>query len=433
MSRNVDVVVVGAGAAGLAAGRDLQTAGVEVLVLEARERIGGRVFTYRDRSTPVPAELGAEFLHGRADEVNGILREAGLASIDIEGQRCTSDGRGHLRPLNDFWEQLDRVMRRLRARGADRSFAQFLRTVRGLARERRLARQWVEGFHAADIGKVSARALAEGGWPADDPEERRIGRVIDGYDRVIDHIAAPLSSRIHLGAIVARVEWTRGAVVVYVRHSDGRTRFGVEARAAIIAVPIGVLKARADEPGAIQFDPPLDQKQPALDHLDSGSVVRVTLRLREPVWTEKHETLTFLHTTDQDFPVWWTSYPVRAPVVTGWRGGPGARRLAQLPPNEIEDRAIASLARQLGEAPRRMHALVEAAWTHDWEHDPFARGAYSYQVVDGADAPAMLARPIKRTLFFAGEATDTDGAAGTVDGAIASGHRAASQVLRAFK
>jgi monoamine oxidase len=219
---------------------------------------------------------------------------------------------------------------------------------------------------------------------------------------------------------------------VYVRQSDGRLRLAIEARAAVLAVPIGVLKARAGEPGAIDFDPPLRQKQRALDLLDSGSVVRVTLRLREPVWVPKYETLTFLHTADEDFPVWWTAYPVRAPVVTGWRGGPGARRLAQRSPGEIADRAIASFARQMRVPRRRMRALVEAVWTHDWEHDPFARGAYSYQMVGGADAPSLLARPLLRTLFFAGEASDAEGATGTVDGAIASGRRAAAQVLRAL-
>jgi monoamine oxidase len=76
--------------------------------------------------------------------------------------------------------------------------------------------------------------------------------------------------------------------------------------------------------------------------------------------------------------------------------------------------------------------MVENVWTHDWEHDPFARGAYSYQRVGGADAPAALARPLKRTLFFAGESTGTDGGTGTVDAAIVTGRRAAAQVLRAL-
>jgi hypothetical protein len=81
---------------------------------------------------------------------------------------------------------------------------------------------------------------------------------------------------------------------------------------------------------------------------------------------------------------------------------------------------------------RRLGRTVEgyAAWTHDWQNDPYSRGAYSYQIVGGATAPAALARPLEGTLFFAGEATETSGATGTVHGAIASGKRAAAQVLR---
>jgi monoamine oxidase len=431
----VDVVVVGAGAAGLAAAAALQAAGAEVLVLEARERVGGRVFTHHD-PCPVPIELGAEFIHGRATEVTQLLHRAETAAMDVAGDRWAARER-QLRPMNDFWEQLDRVMRLLpRASARDRSFQKLLDGRPGgrrLAAQRRLALQWVEGFHGADPRNISVRALSEGGWPGDDVEEQRQARVIGGYDRVIELLGAPLASRVHVGAVVARVAWSPGSVVLYVLHSDGRLRFGIEARAAVVAVPLGVLKAPAGEVGAIEFVPALRSKQHALDRLAAGSVVRVTLRLRDRVWAPKYETLSFLHSTaDDDFPVWWTAYPVNAPIITGWCGGPRARRLAQLAPSELETRAISSLSRLLRISRQRLRSLVEAVWTHDWEHDPFARGAYSYQMVGGADAPATLARPVRRTLFFAGEATDTEGGTGTVDGAISSGRRAARQVLRAL-
>jgi monoamine oxidase len=436
LPRRSDVVVIGAGAAGLAAARALNDAGLHVVVLEARERIGGRVFTHRDKATHVPIELGAEFIHGAASALTPLLRDAALASVDVSGRRWQVTGT-RLRPLDDFWERLDRVMRLLSGgRGGDRSFHEFLSRRPGgrrLARERRIALQWVEGFHAADARQISARALAEGGWPGDEGEERRLGRVLDGYDRVIESLAAPLAGRIHLGAIVARVAWRPGAVTVYVRSGDGRMRFTVEAGAAIIAVPLGVLKAGPGQLGAIEFLPALQTKRRALQELASGSVARVTLRLSEPLWTQHDDSLGFIHSTDEDFQVWWTAYPVREPVITGWRGGPAARRLAQLPQRELESRAVGSLARQLGMPRQRVQSRVEAIWTHDWEHDPFARGAYSYVTVGGGDATAALARPVRRTLFFAGEATDTEGGTGTVDGAISSGRRAAKQVLRALR
>jgi monoamine oxidase len=432
-SGKADVIVLGAGAAGLAAGRALHEKGVDVVVMEARERLGGRVFTHRDRETPLPIELGAEFIHGSAEELNELLRQATLASVDVSGQRYTLAGR-QLRPMNDFWEQLDRVMRRLPdTRTRDRSFREFLDSHPGgrrLARERRLALQWVEAFHAADVRLISAQALAEGGWPAGDVAERRLGRVVDGYDRVIEWLATPLAGRIRFGAVVSRVMWERGHVVVYTRHTDSVQRVQVAARAAIVAVPLGVLKAPPGEFGAIEFIPALRQKQRAFETLGVGSVTRVVLRLREPVWESEYDTLSFIHSTDEDFQTFWTMYPARVPIVVAWRGGPAARRLSQLSARELESRAVAALARQFGLTPPRMRALIEAVWVHDWENDPFARGAYSYSMVGGADAPAALARPLGGTLFCAGEASDTEGGTGTVDGAMASGRRAAAQVLR---
>ena len=435
LRRKIDVVVIGAGAAGVAAARALHDAGVSVIVLEARERIGGRVFTHRDRETPVPIELGAEFIHGGAEELNELLDDARLTSADVAGQRYGAAGR-RLRPLNDFWEQLDRVMRRLpKPPSNDRSFQEFLDTRPGgrrLARERSLALQWVEGFHAADPRIASAHALAAGGWPADDVEERRLGRIIDGYDRVIEWLAAPVAPGIRLGAVVTRVHWEPGKVAVHVQQKNRRPRAAIDARAAIIAVPLGVLKASPGQVGAIEFIPALAQKQRALDLLAVGSVVRVVFRLRERVWAPEYDALSFLHSNDRDFQVWWTSYPLRTPVIVGWRGGPGARRLSQLPPGELESRAVTSLARQFRISRQRLRSLVEGFWTHDWEHDPFARGAYSYVTVGGSEATATLARPLRSTLFFAGEAVETEGGTGTVDGAISSGRRAAKQVMRAL-
>jgi monoamine oxidase len=439
------VVVVGAGVAGLEAARLLHRADLDLVVLEARERIGGRIFTAHDTELPVGVELGAEFVHGSAPELREIARDARLTVCDIEGERWESRA-GTLRPLDEeFWAELERVMSRLRDRPQqDRSFEQFLNGKPGgarLAHARQLALQWVEGFHAADPALASESALAEGGSPGDDERERRLGRVLDGYATVPNWIARDISDRIRLGAVVTAVEWSRGAVRVRVASAD--EEFLIDARAAIIAVPLGVLKTSAGARGAIAFDPPLEsdrRKAAALAGMEMGVVTRVGLRVRDPFWmgeryvrrtgSQNLDRLAFLHTTDPDFPVWWTAYPVVAPLLIGWVGGPQARRLASLGDDEIRARAVRALARQFSMPTREASRLVTAAWTHNWQHDPFARGAYSYIRVGGKDAPAKLARPLAATLFFAGEASDADGRTGTVHGAIATGRRAAKQVLR---
>jgi monoamine oxidase len=465
----VDVAIIGAGAAGIAAARDLHERGVNLVVLEARERIGGRVWTHRDPHTPIPIELGAEFIHGSADEIEKTLSEAKLSTVDIAGKRWMVSG-DRWTPLDDFWQRLYGVLNRMKgargqgargqgargegARGAgargqasDRSVQEFLDTRPGgkkLAHDRVLARQFVEGFHAADTQLISAKALAESGTPGEEVRETRLAHVVGGYDRLIEWLAAPLADRIRLGAIVTRVTWSAGQASVEVRSPDGRSAYEIEARTLLVTVPIGVLQAPTGATGAIAFDPDLGRmKRQALDSLISGSVVRVGVHLRERVWAseefgeqvgdEETDALSFLHSNDPDFNVWWTAYPVRAPVIIGWRGGPGGRRLSHLPPDEIEARAIASLARHLKMTTTRMRGMVEGVFTHNWELDPFARGAYSYQRVGAANATDALARPLKSTLFFAGEATGTGGSTGTVDGAIGTGRRAAKQLLRTLE
>jgi monoamine oxidase len=435
------VVVIGAGAAGLAAARALHEAGIDVEVLEARDRIGGRVLTLTDSHTTRPIELGAEFIHGQAPALQQLLDDAHLASADVCGTRWKATPSG-LRLLTGFWERLDRAMRLLDSKSTrDRSFEEVLRQRPGgrrLAAERTLARQYVEGFHAADPSLISALALAEGGSPGDDVRERRLARVVEGYDRVIAWLAEPLSSHIALSSIVTSVQWKRRRVAIGIARRKPMT-----ARAAVITVPLGVLKAPPDRRGAIAFEPPLRSKEPALAQLAVGAVVRVVLRLNDRFWADERfarthakegvERMSFLHTSDRDFPTWWTTYPFTAPLIVGWCGGPRARRVLEQPSSAITDCAIDALARQCGITRRRMRSMVEAAWMHDWVHDPFARGAYSYSMVGGLDAPAALARPLAGTLFFAGEATDSEGATGTVHGAIASGRRAARQLLNTWK
>jgi monoamine oxidase len=168
-----------------------------------------------------------------------------------------------------------------------------------------------------------------------------------------------------------------------------------------------------------------------------GSVVRVVILFRERWWTERPrsdslEAMSFLHGDAGDVPVWWSLHPARLPVLVGWVGGPAASRLSRRGAEGIEDRAVGALATNLGVSRRRVSAQVEAFWTHDWENDRFARGAYSYPLVGGVDSAAQLARSIESTLWFAGEAADPDGRNGTVHGAIGSGRRAAHSVLRSL-
>ena len=424
----LDAIVIGAGVAGLSAARALVDAGARVRVLEARERIGGRVFTVHEDECPVAIELGAEFLHGEAKETVEIARSEALPIVDVVGQRWRAR-EGKLQPLPDFWHQLDLVMRKLNRRGNDKSFAAFLATKPGgarLASQRKLAEQFVQGFHAVDIESVSAHAMAEGGSPGEDRTEQRIARLPLGYSHIPATIAAGVEDSIQTKSVVVGIEWKRGSARIHLVRGKRRTQ--ERARAVIITTPISVLQA-----GAIGFAP-----EPAvLKHLNGfgmGRVIRVSVLFREPIWLERDEdarrNITFLHTHDDYFPVWWTTNPVRTSMLVLWAGGPHADALAGLDRDAIVEVAIAAVARQLGTTVRHVRELFVDAWLHDWQVDPYSRGAYSYIRVGGTDAPKALKRSVQNTLFFAGEAISDEGRSGTVDGAIASGRRAAKQVLR---
>jgi len=141
--------------------------------------------------------------------------------------------------------------------------------------------------------------------------------------------------------------------------------------------------------------------------------------------------MTFLFSNDPDFPTWWTLYPLDAPVLTAWAPADSAERLSKLSDPEIFERAIESLARVLHVSLDRCRSELVQAFTHNWQMDPYSCGAYSYVAVGGADTQRDFAAPLDDTLFFAGEATNFTGHHGTVHGAIASGYRAAKEILGA--
>jgi len=130
---------------------------------------------------------------------------------------------------------------------------------------------------------------------------------------------------------------------------------------------------------------------------------------------------------DRFMPTWWTAAPVRSPILTGWAGGPAADALLAERPSMI-DRALDSMSRAFGVPRPRLDALLAGTWTHDWQSDPFSRGAYTYAAAGGSGAHDALAKPVQHTLFFAGEATSSD-ETGTVAGAIASGFREAKKII----
>jgi monoamine oxidase len=372
-----------------------------VLVLEARDRIGGRVWTRRMPGLDVPVELGGEFVHGEAAVTHRLLKAAGMRTVP-SGRVQRYAARGRLRPVDSF-TQAQRAMRdAAELERRDLSFDEFLEKKRLPRLTRTFARLMVQGFDAADPARASARAIAEewGGGQMSGSQPR----VREGYGALLDWLARRIvqhGGRIKLNAAVREVRWKRGCVEA----------LGFTARQAIVTLPLGVLQSPA-----VDFLPRL-QKDKALKGLASGPVIKAALRFPRAFWEARHRGVAFFHAPGAPFPTFWTPLPARVPLLIGWSGGPNAREASW-------EATRASLVRIF----RRIEEPDEVI-IHDWARDPFARGAYSYVLVNGAGGREALAAPLADTLFFAGEATSVDDS-GTVAGALDSGVRAAREAMR---
>jgi monoamine oxidase len=435
LSFDCEVAIVGAGAAGLAALREFARAGCEALCLEARQRVGGRIFTMHDPLCPLPIELGAEFIHGRPPEIWNIVDAARLTAYDCgdTAVRLKNGQVHHEQGDEQAWDAIERVMTDMRlaaAQGPDRPFSEFLANTVHTEQAKLWAAGYVEGFNAAQQEIIGIVSLAQDASASEEIDGGRAFRLVNGYQAVPLHLLAGVADparKLRLNSVVETIVWQPGAASVHVRHTLTGNLKIIRCRRVVVTVPLGVLQSE----NGIQFQPePVDALQ-AARRLAVGHVLRVALRFREAFWEENEDIsfAGFLLSDEPAFPTWWTPLSVRAPVITGWSAGPHADPLLGQPHTQVVSQAVDALTRITGADPARVANLLEAAYFHDWHADPFARGAYSYAPAHALPARTVLASPVARTLYFAGEATELNGHSATVHGAIASGKRVAQQIL----
>ncbi len=425
-----DVGIIGAGVSGLAAAVVLRNQGIDARCFEARDRIGGRILTVHDPLCCSPIELGAEFVHGRPREIFDIVKSSQLriyehthAAVNVVGGRIIeSDAPGGL--ADQIFARMEKTGRR-----KDLSFGRFLNRLRQPSDAKSWARLQVEGFNAARSSEISVASLVRESQAADEIDGASAFRILEGYDSVPQALARSLPGRhsaVHLNAVAQSIHWRSGAVSVTLKALFGNVT--LFCRQLIITVPLGVLQATPDAAGAIQFDPEPAVCLSAARRLRFGHVNRVTLRFRDRFWEENEsfKRVGYFLARDEPFFAWWPTHPLLSPLLTAWMAGSTTDHFQPGSPQEAAAKAVESLRRIMKcEIPK-----PETFYFHDWQSDPFSRGAYSYVPVGGHSAREAMTRPVESTLFFAGEATDIGGHASTVHGAIASGRRAAHQILQ---
>jgi monoamine oxidase len=435
-----DVLIIGAGVAGLTAASKLAAQGHSVLILDAQDRVGGRAWTRHEPGLGAPIELGAEFIHGPVSETFELLSEVDQAPLETDGDYWTFRNGALVQRSDDLFAQIQSGLQQfadVRAKDAkegDVSFDAFLASADqyGLTPDAcKLARGSVQGFDAADPARVSTLSIAmewsEGGM-LDAPQFRPTG----GYSSILQALTGALDRknvRLQLQTIIKHVKWSRGESIEVDGEFLGQP-FHTRASKVIVTVPLGVLQAEPNAPGAVRFTPSLLEKRVALQGLASGPVLKAVLQFRSAFWEAleegRYRNAAFFFSPDASFPTFWTSLPLRAPLLNAWVGGAKAERLCGQSTTEMIGEALKCIETIFGARPGSLE--LEAAYVHNWMTDPCFRGAYSYVTVGGSDARQTLAAPVQDTLFFAGEATDTSGEGGTVAGALHSGTRAAHEV-----
>lgn len=421
--------MIGAGMAGLTAARQLAEAGRRVLVLEARDRVGGRILTLRDQGEIL--ELGAEFIHGRPAELWNLIHEAGLETYALDGKDvCHKNGR--LKKCDEIGEVFKFLNGLEKWKGVDLAFADYPLLEKLSPEKRDEVIHYVQSFNAADYRHIGIHALAVQQRAEREIASDEVFRVRDGYDRVPEFVANKVreaGGRIELSRTVEKIEWERGNVRVHVR--DGGELAQYSATQAVITLPLGVLQHLG-----VVFNP-VPPTLIAANQLAMGPVRRFTLLFRERWWAAQDKVklpkLSFLFAQDAMPPVWWTAYPWESRTLTGWIGGPRSAAFDQFTREQVGDAACKELAKIFALPVSMLRGQLIACATHDWQTDPYSCGAYSYVPAGALDAVLKMAMPVEQTLYFAGEHTDTTGHWGTVHAAMRSGIRAAWQVLMTTK
>src|SRR2546423_10411913 len=269
MEDEADILIVGAGAAGLAAARELSTAQLKVIVLEARDHIGGRINTHFDR---FPIELGAEFVHGKPPETLTIVERAHLTLQKIPNLHWHSHD-GILTKSGEFWSKVEKLTEEMSEyTGPDQAFSEFLDDYSrktDIEEIRSIATLYVEGFHAAHADNISVLGLNKTNKAAEEIEDDKQFRIEDGYKHLIDSLhddAVACGASVRLNAVVEEVSWKRDRVDVL---TTAHERFN--ARRLVITLPLPLLQKSEQ----VRFNPPLKQTQNAATKLAMGHVIKV--------------------------------------------------------------------------------------------------------------------------------------------------------------
>ncbi|MDN3581299.1 flavin monoamine oxidase family protein [Mucilaginibacter flavus] len=424
---DTDILILGAGAAGLMAARTLAKAGKKVIVIEARDRIGGRIHTVKHGPSQQTMELGAEFIHGDLPVTQCLLEEAGIAyphasanMYKYENGEFTTDG-----PLVEHWDEL---IEKLNALEQDITIDQFLQREFNADKyegTRKMVRQYVSGYDNGDPAKASSFSLRKE-WQAEDMGAQY--RIAGGYVSLVDYLADEIKQaggQICLNENAKQIEWQQGRVMITTKEGNA-----YKAKQVLIALPLGVLQAGIDQSASLSFKPTIPVYSDAIAAMGFGAVIKVLLEFDEAFWESKEtEDMGYLF-SEQEIPTWWTQSPQQSNVLTGWLGGPPAEAKTDMANDELLTQSVQSLANIFKYNATELRKKLLSWKIVNWTADEFTLGSYAYDTIAASEARKIICQPLQDTIFFAGEYLYEGTAMGTVEAALTTGLRMAEQILR---
>ena len=411
------VLIIGAGASGLMAGRRLAAEGFAVTLLEAATVPGGRIHSFSIPGFTALVEAGAEFVHGDLPITFQLAHEAGALLIPTNHSQMTPEHEKVDAPFH--WIDLMKEMARLED---DQPIAQFLDTHfpgEKYARLRRSVQRFSEGYDLADLATVSTKALYLEWSGEEDSSEYRVE---GGYSRLVDYLVREcrrIGASVHFGSPVTEVRWQAGSVEVM---TAAEQRFTAER--LIVTASLGVL------PGIV-FLPSIPDIIQAAGGIGYGSVIKILLEFKTPFWREiRPGAETIFIVSEQPVPTWWTQADEKSTLLTGWLTGENMRQFQALDPQDRLEHCLSSLAAIFSRDIALLRDELAAFRIFDWQEQPYVHGGYSFDMVITPACRQLLRTPVAETLYFAGEAIYEGSVPGTVEAAFHSGLEVAEKIIK---